>query len=141
MRPVFTKDRITRRHGRLVRAVAVFFVLFTVGDIAFPQYFCGEEAGGLPDVVVRNVPMPTTDSTRIRTELATLADQQDSRQEQAPDSAPHEEDCFCCCAHVLPSTVVANIGASELRSQSAPPNLVSLQSPPLRGPYHPPRSA
>ena len=43
MKQGFTIVSIRRRHGRLVRAVALFFVLFTGADIALPQYFCGGE--------------------------------------------------------------------------------------------------
>jgi hypothetical protein len=38
-----------KKHGRLVRGVVVFFLLFTGADLTMPQYFCGgEEVGNLP---------------------------------------------------------------------------------------------
>jgi hypothetical protein len=76
---------IRKRHARPVRAVAVFFVLFTVCDIALPQYFCGgEEVGWLP----------------LRASATYEAgDRSDGLAPAAPspgqdsDRAPHEEDC------------------------------------------------
>jgi hypothetical protein len=44
MRQSFTIDGIKKRHGRLVRAEAIFFLLFTVADITMPQYFCGRRS-------------------------------------------------------------------------------------------------
>ena len=127
------------RHGRLVRALAVFFLLFTGADLTLPQYFCGgEEVGGLP--IHRSTVTFASDQSTDTNAVASSAVLSSSSDRPAPE-APHEEDCFCCCAHVLPSTVVADIGAAELKSQAARLGHISLQSPPLRGRYHPPRSA
>ena len=122
-----------RRHGRLVRAVAVFFLLFTVADITLPQYFCaGEEIGGRP---LASTAFPET--AGLGTDLGTEAPLPGRDSEQVP----HEEDCFCCCAHVLPGLVVTPVVAAELRSLQPPLKLDSLPSPPLPLQYHPPRFA
>lgn len=117
-----------RRHGRLVRGVAVFFLLFTVADITLPQYFCGgEEIGGLP----------LAETAGLGAEAGTETPWPGRDSEQAP----HEEDCFCCCAHVLPGFVLTPAPIAEQGSLQPPLKLDSLPSPPLRLQYHPPRFA
>jgi hypothetical protein len=124
MKKEFIIIPIRRGHGRLVRALALFFVLFTGADIALPQYFCGgEEVGGLP---LGSVATSTSE---------------DSLPGQVPDEAPHEEDCFCCCAHVLPGLAFIRAATAELRSLEPPQKHESLPTPPLQLPYHPPRFA
>ena len=123
---------IRKRHARLVRAVAVFFVLFTVADITLPQYFCaGEEIGGLP---LAATAAPET--------VGLGADPGTQAPSPGRDSeAPHEEDCFCCCAHVLPGLALTPFPAAELRAQQPPLKLDSLPTPTLPLQYHPPRFA
>ena len=117
----------------MVRAVAVFFVLFTVADITLPQYFCGgEEIGGRPLAAT-----VAPEVAGLGADLGTEAPWPSRDSEQAP----HEEDCFCCCAHVLPGLVVTPVVAAELRSLQPPLKLDSLPSPPLPLQYHPPRFA
>ena len=139
MKQKFTIDGIRKRHGRVVRAVAFFFVLFTGADIALPQYFCGgEEVGGLPLSHVAVTPAEAADPGTERSAVPAPADPLPG---QVPDEAPHEEDCFCCCAHVLPALAFTRAATAELRSPEPPQKQQSLPSAPLQLPYHPPRSA
>ena len=132
MKRGLTMKSSRKRHARLVRAVAVFFVLFTVADITLPQYFCaGEEIGGLPLSATY-----TTEAASLGAETGTEAPSPGRDSE-----APHEEDCFCCCAHVLPGLAVTPVAVAELRSLQPPLGLDSLPSPPLPLQYHPPRFA
>lgn len=120
-----------KRHGRLVRAVAVFFVLFTIADITLPQYFCaGEEIGGLPlaSAAASDMTGPGADGG---TEMPSPS--RDSEQ------VPHEEDCFCCCAHVLAGLAFTAPASSELSTTPSDLGPDSLPSPPLPHQYHPPR--
>lgn len=138
MRRSHTIDGIKKRHARLIRAVAVFFILFTVGDITLPQYFCrGEEIGGLP---LGSVAASTEDGDP-GTKRSAIPSSEDSLPGQDSEQAPHEEDCFCCCAHVLPALAFTRAAAAELKSPEPPQKQASLPSPPLRLPYHPPRFA
>lgn len=138
MRRSYTIDGIKKRHGRLVRAVAIFFLLFTVGDIGLPQYFCGgEEIGGLP---LGSVAHASTRAGDPDTERSAIPASEDSLPGQGSDPAPHEEDCFCCCAHVLPALAFTR-AAAELRSPEPPQKQQSLPTPSLQLPYHPPRFA
>ncbi len=139
MRPNFDLSSIRKKYGRSVRAVAVFFLLFTGADIALPQYFCGEEEiGGLPLTFVTQVPAnveaDSENSTAIR-------ESQGARPDRPAPEAPHEEDCFCCCAHVLPGLYAPTVAGAELKSPAIAPATDALPSPPLRDAYHPPRFA
>lgn len=139
MKQGFTIIPIRRRHGRIVRAVALFFVLFTGADIAMPQYFCaGEEVAGLPLSHVAATPAEAADPG---TERSAVPAPEDPLPGQVPDEAPHEEDCFCCCAHVLPGLAFTRSATAELRSPEPPQKQQSLPTPPLQLPYHPPRFA
>ena len=139
MRADFSLDSIRKRHGRVFRAVAILFLLYTAGDILLPQYFCGgEEIGGLSfQTIVSAAPDSTSDNALI----ASIRNSDNSRPERPQDREPHEEDCFCCCAHVLPGfgfTGVISDGPGQLAIVS---ELNSLPSPPLPNTYHPPRFA
>jgi len=138
MKTDFTLSSIKKRHGRLVRAVAVFFLLFTGADILMPQYFCDDE--------IRGISLPTV-AAELNTEERSagdhvlVADSDDSRSRQPSDTEPHEEDCFCCCAHILPSLPFAPAEIFEARQPMAAFVNDPLPSPPLRGTYHPSRIA
>ena len=134
MKQGFTISSIRKRRARFVRAVAVFFVLFTLCDIALPQYFCGggEEVGGLP------LHLSATADAGDRSDSLTL---EATNPEQDSEQALHEEDCFCCCAHVLAGLAITPVASAELKSQQFPLEPGSLPSPPLPLQYHPPRIA
>lgn len=58
------------------------------------------------------------------------------------NQAPHDdEDCFCCCAHVLPSLLVTHELTAEVTVLTSPTDVESPSSPPLRSTYRPPRFA
>lgn len=136
MKQGFTIIPIRRRHGRIVRAVALFFVLFTGADIAMPQYFCGgEEIGGLPLTSV----IASTEAGESSTDRSAIPEAPLPGQDS--DQVPHEEDCFCCCAHVLPGMAFNATAAGELKTPQPPLEQDSLPSPPLPLQYHPPRFA
>lgn len=127
----------TRRSGRLARAIALFFVVYTGADILMPQYFCAGEEGGnlslqasvlLPGVGAGDEPV-----------LAAFAAPGDSHRERQQDQEPHGEDCFCCCAHVLPGVSFGVADTAGLRSLPAPPALDFIPTPPPHGTYRPPR--
>lgn len=132
---------IKKRYGRFVRAVTVFFLLFTGADILMPQYFCDDEIGGISLPVAAAELNADERPAGDRDEVASVAGSDDSRSRQPLDTSPHEEDCFCCCAHVLPSLPFAPAKISEARQPMAVFVNDPLPSPPLRGTYHPPRIA
>jgi hypothetical protein len=138
MRISFTPNSNRKTQLRLARGLTLFFLLFTGADLFMPQYFCGaEEAGGL------TLNRQTVASTRTSEVKGTFISKgnETSRSENPTPEAPHEEDCFCCCAHVLPGTGVVLIVISDLASLPGPETLQFVPSPPLQGTYHPPRFA
>ncbi len=119
--------------------MALFFLLFTVGDIALPQYFCaGEELAGLP---LRSVSAASTEVGDSVPDRAAVPAPETPLPGQDSEQVPHEEDCFCCCAHVLAGLAFTPSGAGELKTAQPPLEQDSLPSPPLPLQYHPPRFA
>jgi hypothetical protein len=141
IRSGFTIGGLRNRHGRLLRAVAVFFLLYTGADIALPQYFCGGEAAGLPDVVVAATMTAVGGSNILTDHEVSISNASDSRPGRPEKEAPHEEDCFCCCAHMLTGLAFKVVETAELKSSPASPEERSVLSPPLPLQYHPPRFA
>lgn len=92
------------RHGLLVRSVALFFVLFTFADIAYPEVFCPDEFGATP--IARRTQAAREDGEqRAASRSAAVSTSDDTRHDSTPEQSNHEEDCFCCCAHVLPGMI------------------------------------
>jgi hypothetical protein len=113
----------------MVRAIAIFFLLYTGVEITVPQY-CAEASG------VVSISEAARDSTRRPVITAT----DDSNQKELPSEQPcADEDCFCCCAHVVPGRAVCTIVVSDLMPSFGIPRKIDLPSPPLQSPYHPPR--
>ncbi len=128
-------------HNAFVRGLAAFFLLFAFADMAFPQVFCREELGGLLNV--RQDAASKSESSSIAREKSVVAvnDEDDSRQNDPSREAPHEEDCFCCCAHVLAGL---NFQPNVLGAVKPLPFILyqdSIPNPPLRGTDRPPRIA
>lgn len=123
---------------RLVRAVAVLFLLYTGADLTMPQYFCGEELGGRPFASFSSDRTARRDDTPTR-----LASTPEAPRPYDSDSqAPHDdEDCFCCCAHVLPALRITPELMAEVKVPTSPTGVESPSSPPLRTTYRPPRFA
>lgn len=141
MRSDFTIGGFRNRHGRLLRGVALFFLLYTCADIALPQYFCAGEVVGLPDVVVASAVHVGGGANTSAGGSGAVSDDKDSRPSRPEQEAPHEEDCFCCCAHVLTGPAFKVVETAELKSFPAPPTERSVLSPPLSLQYRPPRFA
>lgn len=141
MKSGFTIGGFRNKHGRLLRAVAVFFLLYTGADIALPQYFCAGEAAGLPDVVVASTATADGGAHARTGGDVTLSDVKDSQPGRPEQETPHEEDCFCCCAHVLTGLAFKVVETAELKSPPSSLEEGSVLSPPLPLQYHPPRFA
>ena len=119
--------------ARVVRVIAIMFLVYTGADLTVPE-FCGEEMG-IPRFA------QTASSTGVRSEAAFATDASESRQDLPPEPTHSDEDCFCCCTHVLPGHATAPVDVPELTSLFAPLRIIDVASPPLQGPYHPPRFA
>ena len=124
---------------RLVSAVAILLLVYTGIDMASPQ-LCGEELIG--DVVISQSvskrPVGTDLSARS---VASIKSADDSQNNQPSDQTNADEDCFCCCSHILPGTIVINLAASDIKSPSIELIRLAILSPSLPSAYHPPRLA
>lgn len=124
------------RRSYLVRGVAVFFVLFVFVDLAFPE-LCQEALEGVTERI--HAPVQASGREPGASDRAAVKDSEDSREGQQPEQAPHEEDCFGCCGHVLPGTEFPGLVVAEIVSLPAPPMNTQVPTASLRTPYHPPR--
>ena len=103
---------------------AVFLLLFTAGDLAYPQ-MCAEDGDD------NSVLSSSYAATTVAADTGT----------PAPSSAPaHVDDCFCCCGHVI-AGVIFHIAvpafAETTRFQLAAHRLAIAP----RAAFHPPRIA
>lgn len=111
------------RRGMAVLLLAIAFVDLAVIDIIAPQ-ICNDGfftiAGAAP---------AQNDAEKF---------DQDSHSESSPAST--EEDCFCCCSHVLPCFSVDYITPNTTPRVNIA-LIASLPTPPPQDTFHPPRVA
>lgn len=117
----------------LYRGISVFFLLFTIVDISSP-HLCCEDLDGLAGSAAQN----NTIKASVVDEGMTAVVNDDSRPQQPAGPSSSEEDCFCCCSHVLPG-LSFSVAVLHFESLEADPQQDCLLTPPLRALYHPPR--
>ena len=127
---------------KLFRGIVLLFLIYTAVELAFPQ-FCGERAIsilGARSVVLAAEQLPIDQSSSSTPEIGTR--NSESTQPKAPprdNGETDDEDCFCCCAHVMPSPLFVNPETLALVTQSGSQPRISIPIASLRAPYHPPR--
>jgi hypothetical protein len=124
-----------RRKGHLQRALAILLLAFTFGDLALvdtlaPQ-LCDGKMSGL------TLAGAADSSTN---EPARLAAPGQPCPESPSEPESFEEDCFCCCSHIIHSPFVS-VAHLNLGLPPGDLALVSLPSAPPRDTFHPPRLA
>jgi hypothetical protein len=128
------------RRGMAVLLLAIAFFDLAVIDIIAPQ-ICNDGfstiAGAAPaqnaaEKFDQNAPVEAAVGTR------SALPQQDSHSESSPASA--EEDCFCCCSHVMPCFSVDYVTPNTAPRVNIA-LIASLPTPPPQDTYHPPRLA
>ena len=128
---------------RLFRGIVLLFLVYTGFELAFPQ-FCGEKA-----VSILGASSVTFAAEPNRSDKASAYISASARSDaqglpsipQEDRDTPKDEDCFCCCAHIVPSPTFVDPGASELVLLPSMHPEVSVPTASLRTPYHPPRFA
>jgi hypothetical protein len=112
-------------HHWLFTVAAVFLLLFTAVDLAYPA-MCAED-GGVDPVVI----------SRGSSATATLTA---SASETRGDAPAGSDDCFCCCEHVIAAAVfhVAVPEGSASTRFALTADRVTV-APPVA--FHPPRLA
>lgn len=125
------------RQGSIHRLIAVLFLLFASADMSadiVSPGSCCEELCGLAGL--NTAYAATADQAPDGIDKISAVD--DSTHEESSGSIPAEEECFCCCAHILPGLhfAVAELDAEPLTSGLA--NAILPIAPPQSA-YHPPR--
>ena len=117
------------RPNRVYRGIAVFFLLFTFADLACPG-LCRDEF----------------DELSLSAQTQSLADTtmtvnagEAGEPEQHSQGGSLEEDCFCCCPHLLPVYMPSSADVAAILHQY-PPRLNSLPTAPPNCTDHPPRT-
>lgn len=125
------------RKGRLVRAIALLFLFHTGVDLLFPQ-LCSEEPVNMAvsqSLPVLNEGKDTEFFVRVAGSLPG-----DHSEDQRSDP-PRDEDCFCCCTHVMASPGFVSPDNVELKLPFSSQQEIPILSAPPNNPYHPPRFA
>lgn len=121
--------------GRLVRSVAILFLIYTGLDIACPQ-ICNEE---VVSVTANEASLPDSNSAaNMALSVRASSDKQD-QQNGPTEQKSQDEDCFCCCAHIVPGVVYVAPALSGLKSPRSVPGSTAVLTPPLFGTFRPPR--
>lgn len=136
--PVFMQSKLLQslmRPDRLRRGAAIFLLAFaffdlTVVDIFSPQ-LCGDEQVSL------SLTGPVDSTEEVACEAGT-SKTHDPQPDQDSHQSPIDEDCFCCCSHIIPSPHV-NVAALNCPPQLDASAITSFPLPPPRGAFHPPR--
>ena len=90
-----TSNTGVRRY--VMRGVVLLFLFYTVADITYPQ-FCGEE---LKNVAFASSSVSNTIAIQQSEPKLSAAVANDAQRDQPQNQEPRDEDCFCCCAHVI----------------------------------------
>jgi hypothetical protein len=127
------------RKRLLIRGIALLFLIYTAMDIVAPNLCRGETLGdGRQGLIAVTSPPVTWDGNSSAARIGAS----DNRPTNEPSEQPtDDDDCFCCCSHVLPGTVTTMVAVTELRSPVTFIEYFSVPSPPLARAFRPPRFA
>ena len=116
---------------RLLRGMALLFLLFTIADVIFPPACC--ERNEIPS----SVQVIKADARDHMETVGTT----DSGSDQSSERGCCDEDCCFLCAHVLSPMPVTEVAVVDLKSRSITPAQQFMPDPPLTNTFHPPRFA
>jgi hypothetical protein len=136
----FVSNTSSSRKRRLIRGIALLFLIYTAMDIASPELCRGETLGDLGQTLVAMGSPQLLDNDSSNGPRIAASDNQPTN-ESSEQPSGDDDCCFCCCSHVLPGTVIANVAVTDLRSSVTFLEYLSVPSPPLARTFHPPRSA
>ena len=129
---------------KLFRGIVLLFLIHPAAELAFPQ-FCGEMTrsffgSGSVALAAEHIPMGSTS----RSISGGVIQKAESTLPGVPDKdseLPKDEDCFCCCAHVMPSPLFVDPETAQLVLLFDIQVPASIPTGSVHTPYHPPRSA
>src|SRR5262245_31608485 len=121
--------------GCLRRGIVIFLVAFAffdmaVVDLLFPQT-CGDQQLSLSGAS----PVKSNEETAAELKAVNNHDSQPSQDSHQSDA---DEDCFCCCSHIIPG---ARLSVATLNDPPRPddPAVPPLPLAPPHDAFHPPR--
>ena len=121
------------KQGFLHRWFAVLLFIFAFADLSAdltsPQLCCE----GIGNLVISSAA-----SAQYINGATAFIIADDFKHEQSSDSSDIEEDCFCCCSHILPS-VHFDVAVLEIKPPASLPANATLPTAPPQKPFHPPR--
>ena len=120
MSQIYLMMKASTRARGVFRVAAVLLLLLGAVDLAFPQ-ICGEDSG----------PLFSQNESRAWTEGE---QSQLPQREELPD-----EDCFCCCSHILSVDGTASIQVLAPSTDSPLFGADRLTATPFDSPFRPPR--
>jgi hypothetical protein len=119
------------RPNRFYRGIAIFFLLFTAFDLT-SSWPCQED--GLENFAV------TRQADYAAQSVAASETTPSEQPDHQPGSGVEEHDCFCCCTHLVPISIV-RVADLRIQAEAIPRTLISIPSAPPQGTDHPPRLA
>ena len=124
---------------RFARAIAILFLIYTGFDLASPELCKGDalgDSGGKPVIVTTR-----RDTNEIIEVSNTIEQPVSQEQNQIPEQPANDEDCFCCCTHVIPGTITVSLESADATAPGSILKHLSILSPTLPSEFHPPRFA
>jgi hypothetical protein len=127
------------RPCRLRRGIAIFLLVFAFFDMAvidvfFPQLCSDEQASDSFTSTVKS----TEKSTGKLADEFRATRNRDPQPVQDSHQSETDEDCFCCCSHIIPSPQV-NVATLNCQPQPDDPAIPSFPSSSPHGVFRPPR--
>ena len=118
-----------------MRCVAILFLLYTAVDLAYPQ-ICAEEN---LSVAASHVSVLSAGQSNFTKSIRSFSADDGSQRNLPEDKEQADEDCFCCCAHIVPGVVFVAPEVVEPKQVFAVPVESSIPQDEFEPPYHPPR--
>ncbi len=127
------------RLRRLRRGIAIFLVAFAFFDMAVVDVFFPQRCVDEQTSQSINSPVESTDKLtgKIADNLWAISNH-DSQPDQDSHQSSADEDCFCCCSHIIPSQHV-NVATLNFTLRPDDPAITYLPSSSPHGVFHPPR--
>ena len=123
------------RNERWLKAVAILFLFYTGIDLISCQVCC-ENVAGLPTEVA----LALSAEREVNETFAVIsAPSSEKSQDEQRSNPSRDEDCFCCCTHVMASPVFASSANADLKMNTSLEENIPIPTAPLNNPYHRPR--
>ena len=136
-------ENLFRLH-RLRRGIAIFLLAFatfdmTVVDVFSPQS-CSDEQTSQTSQSTNSPEKSADTSTGIIADNLMEPENHESQPKQDSHQSSADEDCFCCCSHIIPGIHV-NIAVLNFSPRTDDPPIAFLPSSSPHDFFHPPRNS